>query len=272
MTIKEVEQKTGLRRSNIRFYEKEKLITPAKNSANGYKDYSPEDVNTIQKIAYLRTLGVSIESIRAVMQQEITLYEVIQSQSAALETQIAELKNSKKVCDMMLQTDALTFENLNIEAYGIKMNDYWKKNRKLLRFDSAGFLYQWASAATWRLLLSVCLLAAIVSYPALPAEIPVQWNAGAATSWMSKHLIFAFPVACIIIRTMIRPILYRKVRTYTPHVEIVTEYIANSMCLAVLSAEVFSILFLAGLVKNIVVMFLAEGIILAILFFLGVRG
>ena len=31
MTIKDVEQKTGLGRSNIRFYEKEKLIEPVKN-------------------------------------------------------------------------------------------------------------------------------------------------------------------------------------------------------------------------------------------------
>ena len=53
MTIKDIEQKTGLRRSNIRFYEKERLIEPAKNSNNGYKDYSQEDVDKIKKIAYL---------------------------------------------------------------------------------------------------------------------------------------------------------------------------------------------------------------------------
>lgn len=89
---------------------------------------------------------------------------------------------------------------------------------------------------------------------------------------MRKHLIFAFPLACVFIRAFIRPILYSKARTYTPHIEIVTDYIANSKCLAVLSAEVFSILLSAVLVKNIVVVFLAEGIILASLFFLGVRG
>lgn len=55
MTIKDVEQKTGLGRSNIRFYEKEKLIEPVKNINNGYKDYSQEDVDKIKKIAYLRT-------------------------------------------------------------------------------------------------------------------------------------------------------------------------------------------------------------------------
>ena len=57
MTIKEVEQITGLTRSNIRFYEKEKLITPDRNENNGYREYSEEDIKTIKKVAYLRTLG-----------------------------------------------------------------------------------------------------------------------------------------------------------------------------------------------------------------------
>ena len=150
MTIKDAEEKTGLSRSNIRFYEKEKLIQPAKNNNNGYKDYSLEDVDKIKKIAYLRTLGISIDDIRSVMLQEITLYEVIKSQNARLDEQITRLKNSKKMCDMMLQSDALTFEDLNIEAYVTNVDDYWKKNRKSLRFDSAGFLSKWGSLATWR--------------------------------------------------------------------------------------------------------------------------
>lgn len=40
MTIKEAEEQTGLARSNIRFYEKEKLIEPSRNDKNGYRDYS----------------------------------------------------------------------------------------------------------------------------------------------------------------------------------------------------------------------------------------
>ena len=53
MTIKEVEEKTGLARSNIRFYEKEKLISPDRNETNGYREYTEENVNDIKKIAYL---------------------------------------------------------------------------------------------------------------------------------------------------------------------------------------------------------------------------
>lgn len=37
MTIKDVEERTGLSRSNIRFYEKEKLIEPSRNESNGYR-------------------------------------------------------------------------------------------------------------------------------------------------------------------------------------------------------------------------------------------
>ena len=59
MTIKDVEQKTGLGRSNIRFYEKEKLIEPVKNTNNGYKDYSQEDVDKIKKIGSIGKLNSS---------------------------------------------------------------------------------------------------------------------------------------------------------------------------------------------------------------------
>ena len=52
MTIKEVEQMTGLTRSNIRYYEKEKLICPKRNENNGYREYSNEDVENIKKIEY----------------------------------------------------------------------------------------------------------------------------------------------------------------------------------------------------------------------------
>ena len=35
MKIKDVEERTGLSRSNVRFYEKEKLIEPSRNESNG---------------------------------------------------------------------------------------------------------------------------------------------------------------------------------------------------------------------------------------------
>ena len=44
MKIKNVEERTGLSRSNVRFYEKEKLIEPSRNESNGYRDYSENEI------------------------------------------------------------------------------------------------------------------------------------------------------------------------------------------------------------------------------------
>ena len=60
MTIKEVEGLTGLSRSVIRFYEKENLINPKRNEKNGYREYEEKDLDDLKKIAYLRTLGLSV--------------------------------------------------------------------------------------------------------------------------------------------------------------------------------------------------------------------
>ena len=38
MTIKEIEDRTGLPRANIRFYESQGLIAPSRGE-NGYRDY-----------------------------------------------------------------------------------------------------------------------------------------------------------------------------------------------------------------------------------------
>ena len=98
MTIKDVEERTGLSRSNIRFYEKEKLIEPLRNESNGYRDYSENDVENIKKIAYLRTLGISIEDIRSIISEKVTLQEMLEKQKEVLKNQITDLNKAKLMC------------------------------------------------------------------------------------------------------------------------------------------------------------------------------
>ena len=64
MTIKEIEDRTGLPRANIRFYESQGLIAPSRGE-NGYRDYSQEDCQTLLKIKLLRKLDCSLEDIRS---------------------------------------------------------------------------------------------------------------------------------------------------------------------------------------------------------------
>ena len=64
MTIKEIEELTGLARANIRFYEREGLISPERMS-NGYRNYSNDDLQVLLRIKLLRSLNVSIEEIKS---------------------------------------------------------------------------------------------------------------------------------------------------------------------------------------------------------------
>ena len=64
LKINEVEALVGITRKNIRFYEAEGLLTPRRNSENGYRDYGEAEVRVLLQIKLMRKLGVSLEEIR----------------------------------------------------------------------------------------------------------------------------------------------------------------------------------------------------------------
>ena len=258
MTIKDVEERTGLSRSNIRFYEKEKLIEPSRNESNGYRDYSENDVENIKKIAYLRTLGISIEDIRSIISEKVTLQEMIEKQKEVLKNQITDLNKAKLMCEKMLDEESISYEKLQVEQYVTDLHDYWKDNRTVFKLDSVSFLYIWGSMLTWTMLTSLCLIIGALSYSKLPTEIPVQWSKGVATSLVNKNWIFICPVICIIIRYLLKPFIYAKLQMNNYYGEIITEYLTNYMCFIVLSVEIFSILFTFGVVKSVVVLLFVD--------------
>ena len=254
MTIKDVEERTGLSRSSIRFYEKEKLIEPSRNERNGYRDYSENDVENIKKIAFLRTLGISIEDIRSIISEKATLQEMLERQNEVLESQIADLNKAKLMCEKMLDEESISYEKLQVEQYVTDLHDYWKDNRTVFKLDSVSFLYIWGSMLTWTMITALCLIIGALFYSKLPTEIPVQWSKGVATSLVNKNWIFICPVICIIIRYLLKPFIYAKLQMNNYYGEIITEYLTNYMCFIVLSVEIFSILFTFGAVKSVVVL------------------
>lgn len=97
MTIKDAEQRTGLGRASIRFYEQEGLISPRRES-NGYRDYSEDDVQTLLRIRLLRALDVPIEEIKSVCSGEAELGGVLRGRSAELEKRRDEYARRLSVC------------------------------------------------------------------------------------------------------------------------------------------------------------------------------
>ena len=97
MTIKELEERTGMARANIRFYENEGLLSP-KRLANGYRDYSEEDARTLEKIKLLRQLQLDIDTIRKVQRGALTLDQALFVQMTKLEGDRALLERAAQVC------------------------------------------------------------------------------------------------------------------------------------------------------------------------------
>ena len=261
MNIKEVEVRTGLSRSNIRFYEKEKLIEPLRNESNGYRDYSENDVENIKKIAYLRTLGISIEDIRSIISEKVTLREMLERQNEVLKSQITDLNKAKFMCEKILDEESISYEKLQVEQYVTELQDYWKDNQAVFKIYLVSFLYIWGSMFTWTTITVLCLIIGILSYSKLPTEIPVQWSNGVATSLVNKNWIFICPSICIIIRYLLKPVIYVKLQMNNYYGEIITEYLTNYMCFIVLSIEIFSILFTFGVVKSIVVLLFVNTVV-----------
>ena len=63
MKINEVEALVNITKKNIRFYEEQGLLSPQRNTENGYRNYSEQDVQILRQIKLLRKLGVPIEEI-----------------------------------------------------------------------------------------------------------------------------------------------------------------------------------------------------------------
>lgn len=72
MKINEIETLLGQSRANIRFYEKEGLISPTRNE-NGYREYTEEDIAILKKIIIFRKLGLSIPDIKEIFNGTLDL-------------------------------------------------------------------------------------------------------------------------------------------------------------------------------------------------------
>ena len=105
MNIKEMEERSGLPRSGIRFYESEGLLSPAR-SANGYRDYSESDLETLLKIKRLRALGLTLSEIRSVQSGASTLAGELSKALARLGEQRGGLAGAEAECRAMLASGA----------------------------------------------------------------------------------------------------------------------------------------------------------------------
>jgi len=115
MTIKEIENLSGMSRSNVRFYEREGLIKPNRME-NGYRDYSQHDLEILLRVKLLRSLHISLEEIKAIKEGHKDLMDTLSNQIIKLEQDKKDVAYAQNVCSA-IQEDRVGFSELDAKKY-----------------------------------------------------------------------------------------------------------------------------------------------------------
>lgn len=184
MKINEVEACVSITKKNIRFYESEGLLTPQRNSGNGYREYGELEVDILKRIKLLRKLGFPLEEIRKMQSGTLTIADGMQRHRVTLERESKNLQQSITLCNNLSQTET-TFNNLdassildeisNLESKGASFHNEYEKDRKINMFTA--------------ILISFLIIIMMVALNCF-----ILWE-------MYRTDSFLLPVACIIITT-----------------------------------------------------------------------
>lgn len=105
MQIQTIEQKTGLDRATIRYYEQEGLIKPQRLQ-NGYRDYSEQNLQDLQKIKLMRQIGLSLDTVLQLMEGKEELKAVLNNQIIVLKEHKTQVENAEAICHMIIKDNA----------------------------------------------------------------------------------------------------------------------------------------------------------------------
>ena len=109
MKINEAEQLLGITKANIRFYEKEGLLTPSRNE-NGYRDYSEADIRQLKQIVILRKLGIPVQQIGDILDGALPLQDALEENIASLNAQIDALNGALAMTKQLWQENQETLD------------------------------------------------------------------------------------------------------------------------------------------------------------------
>jgi len=113
MKINEVEQILGITKANIRFYEKEGLLAPARTE-KGYRDYTDADISRLKEIVIYRKLGIPVQQIADILDGAISLQSVLDENIKQLNEEIQKLNGSLALCHQLKMEHA---ESLDTPRY-----------------------------------------------------------------------------------------------------------------------------------------------------------
>ncbi len=189
MKINEIEQKVGITKKNIRFYEEQGLISPARNSSNGYREYSEEDIGVLTRIKLLRRLSVPIEEIRQIIAGRLTLSDCMERHLVMTAREAENIRLVSGICER-IRGSGESFSSLDASSFLGELEELEKGGARFVnvkKSDVKAKKYGAAASAVVIIALIVLWVAAIL-FTSAGAELPALVTA----------LIIVLPAAVII--------------------------------------------------------------------------
>lgn len=135
MLLGEIAEKVGMTKRAVKYYEEKKLLS-VKKDANGYRNYTDEDVKRLKSISVYRKLGIGIQDIRHILEtddqsilQKIYLEKL--EEKDIRDAEIEALKLFIEGHDCTKADEVLDYETINSAIESLipgEWNDYFKNH------------------------------------------------------------------------------------------------------------------------------------------------
>ncbi|WP_274641669.1 stress response transcriptional regulator NmlR [Streptococcus equinus] len=122
MNIKKVSDQTGVSADTIRYYERIGLLPRVRRNKSGIRDFSEQDIATLEFIRCFRRAGMSVESLIEYMNlveqgegTEEARMHLLQEQRDKLDARIEELLATRKRMDYKIKNyQSILLEKENV--------------------------------------------------------------------------------------------------------------------------------------------------------------
>ena len=118
LTISRLARKFGLARSTLLHYDRVGVLKASAQTPAGYRLYGPEAQAKLGRIVELRSAGLSLQTIKRVLESRTPLAEVLEKQVGALNRQVAQLRDQQRVVLSLLQTSAASARSRTLSREG----------------------------------------------------------------------------------------------------------------------------------------------------------
>ena len=126
MNIKKVSEQTGLSADTIRYYERIGLLPRVRRNKSGIRDFSEQDIATLEFIRCFRRAGMSVESLIEYMNlveqgegTEEARMHLLQEQRDKLDARIDELLATRNRMDYRIKN----YQNILLEKENVLFDE-----------------------------------------------------------------------------------------------------------------------------------------------------